>query len=107
MRADKILVVMDGEIVEQGSHLELLRAKGKYHDLWSKQVMAKSEESDDDGASSNSIRKCDSDLINDIDPADGAADAAASCPEKPPAKSGHQREVSAKPTNVPCAATKL
>jgi len=65
MRADKILVVMDGEIIEQGSHLELIRAKGKYYDLWSKQVMAKADnddEGDGDGAA-NTLK--DSDLINE------------------------------------------
>lgn len=36
-KADLILVVRDGKIVEQGCHLELLRKKGYYHDLYSKQ----------------------------------------------------------------------
>lgn len=36
-KADMILVVRDGKIVEQGTHLELLRKKGCYHDLYSKQ----------------------------------------------------------------------
>lgn len=36
-KADLILVVRDGKIVEQGRHLELLRKKGYYHDLYSKQ----------------------------------------------------------------------
>lgn len=40
MRADKILVVMEGRIVEQGNHSSLLAAKGRYYDLWSKQVMS-------------------------------------------------------------------
>lgn len=38
MQSDRILVVIDGEIIEEGSHQELIRAKGKYYDLWSKQV---------------------------------------------------------------------
>lgn len=29
---------MNGEIVEEGSHNQLIRERGKYHDLWSKQV---------------------------------------------------------------------
>jgi len=37
MNADLMLVIKDGEIVEQGSPKELLKAKGKYYDLWSKQ----------------------------------------------------------------------
>lgn len=36
-KADLILVVRDGRIVEQGTHLELLKKKGYYHDLYSKQ----------------------------------------------------------------------
>ena len=36
--ADIILVIKDGSIVEQGPPQELLKAKGKYFDLWSKQV---------------------------------------------------------------------
>ena len=35
--ADLILVVRDGRIVEQGKHEELLRRKGYYHTLYSKQ----------------------------------------------------------------------
>ena len=36
-KADLILVVRDGKIVEQGTHQSLLRAHGYYHDLYSKQ----------------------------------------------------------------------
>ncbi|MGM9640767.1 MAG: ABC transporter ATP-binding protein [Faecousia sp.] len=36
-KADLILVVKDGKIVEQGRHLELLKQGGYYHDLYSKQ----------------------------------------------------------------------
>ena len=36
-KADMILVVRDGRIVEQGTHQELLRRHGYYHDLYSKQ----------------------------------------------------------------------
>ena len=32
--ADKILVINDGEIIEQGTHRELLTRKGFYHDLY-------------------------------------------------------------------------
>jgi len=41
-KADLILVVRDGKIVEQGKHEELLRRHGYYHDLYSRQF---SEES--------------------------------------------------------------
>ncbi len=36
-KADLILVVRDGKIVEQGTHESLLRARGYYHDLYSRQ----------------------------------------------------------------------
>ena len=36
-KADLILVVRDGKIVEQGTHETLLKARGYYHDLYSKQ----------------------------------------------------------------------
>ncbi len=36
-KADLILVVRDGKIVEQGKHLELLQKGGYYHDLYSRQ----------------------------------------------------------------------
>lgn len=41
-QADLILVVKDGRIVEQGKHLELLRKKGYYHSLYSKQFAEES-----------------------------------------------------------------
>ena len=34
---DKILVISDGEIIEAGTHDELLRNKGMYYDLYSAQ----------------------------------------------------------------------
>ncbi|WPH02146.1 Hypothetical protein R9X50_00500100 [Acrodontium crateriforme] len=36
--ADLILVIMDGQIVERGTHQELFRQNGKYVKLWSKQL---------------------------------------------------------------------
>ena len=36
-KADLILVVKDGQIIEQGNHQELLRKKGYYYELYSKQ----------------------------------------------------------------------
>lgn len=66
MKADHILVVMDGKIVEQGSHQELLCFKGKYHDLWSKQVFVKPE---DERSRSRSPDKQKSNIVNDLSPA--------------------------------------
>ena len=37
IHADKILVLKDGSILEQGSHMELLARRGLYHELWTKQ----------------------------------------------------------------------
>jgi ATP-binding cassette subfamily B protein len=37
--ADLILVIEQGKITEQGSHTELLRAGGRYHDLYAEQSM--------------------------------------------------------------------
>ena len=36
-RADQILVVESGEIVERGTHAELYAARGRYHDLYTRQ----------------------------------------------------------------------
>lgn len=36
-KADLILVVKDGKIIEQGKHMELLKKGGYYHDLYSRQ----------------------------------------------------------------------
>jgi ATP-binding cassette subfamily B multidrug efflux pump len=38
MHADRILFLEDGEIVEQGSHLELLARSGRYRALYDLQV---------------------------------------------------------------------
>jgi ABC-type dipeptide/oligopeptide/nickel transport system ATPase component len=66
MRADRILVVMNGEIIEQGSHFDLIHARGKYHDLWSKQILVKP--GGNERSRSKSPKKRDADLINDISP---------------------------------------
>jgi subfamily B ATP-binding cassette protein MsbA len=36
-RADQILVVEKGEIVERGTHEELLKAAGRYHAMYTRQ----------------------------------------------------------------------
>ncbi len=41
-KADMILVVRDGRVVEQGTHLELLQRKGYYHNLYSRQFAEES-----------------------------------------------------------------
>ncbi|KAG5929673.1 hypothetical protein E4U42_005105 [Claviceps africana] len=44
MNADRIVVVEEGRVVEQGSHNELIVANGRYADLWSKQVFLRPRE---------------------------------------------------------------
>ena len=39
--ADQILVIDDGELVEQGTHRELLERAGRYNDLWQAQLRSK------------------------------------------------------------------
>ena len=61
MRADRIMVIKEGYIIEQGSHEELFYSKGKYHDLWSKQIFVKpSDEAE------KTPKKGDVHIINDV-----------------------------------------
>ncbi|KJZ73299.1 hypothetical protein HIM_07303 [Hirsutella minnesotensis 3608] len=64
MNADRIVVVEHGEVIEQGSHRELLAKNGRYADLWSKQVFLKPRET--------------SNLVEIIDDRAGLADDASS-----------------------------
>ncbi|KAI0970170.1 hypothetical protein F4678DRAFT_473508 [Xylaria arbuscula] len=47
MNADIIFVVANGQVVEQGSHEELIVKNGKYAELWSKQIFVKPKERKD------------------------------------------------------------
>jgi ABC-type multidrug transport system fused ATPase/permease subunit len=40
VKADQILVIHDGSILEQGTHDELLRREGRYHKMWTSQTSA-------------------------------------------------------------------
>ena len=42
--ADKILVLKDGQVIEQGNHESLLQAKGFYYDLYKSQFSGKSDQ---------------------------------------------------------------
>jgi ABC-type multidrug transport system ATPase subunit len=57
MNADRIIVLGNGEILEQGSHDNLIAKGGKYADLWSKQVFLRPKDSceTDVGASETTI----------------------------------------------------
>lgn len=43
--ADRILVIRDGKIIEDGSHLELLKLKGEYYELYRNQFISERTES--------------------------------------------------------------
>lgn len=43
MRCDKICVMEKGEIIEMGSHYDLMNLRGKYYDLWKDQLPAESQ----------------------------------------------------------------
>ncbi|KAK4231745.1 hypothetical protein QBC38DRAFT_203198 [Podospora fimiseda] len=71
MNADRIIVVGGGEIVEQGSHEELISRKdGKYAELWSKQIFVKpkdKEASTKDDKQTGKGRKAPN-IVNDLTP---------------------------------------
>src|SRR5689334_19018278 len=98
MNADHIVVVMDGEIIESGSHRDLIHSKGKYHDLWSKQIFVKpAPESPRSRSRSRSPRKRDADIINDLTPSRQKAELAKvmkSTPHKEPGEQGEDQESS-------------
>jgi ABC-type multidrug transport system ATPase subunit len=48
MNADRIVVIGGGEVIEEGNHDDLIRADGKYAELWSKQVFVKPKDKDQD-----------------------------------------------------------
>ena len=47
-RCDKIFVMDKGEIIEQGSHQELMAQKGRYHKLWQEQLPEVSQQIETD-----------------------------------------------------------
>ena len=65
MDADIIVVIKDGKIMEQGSPKVLLKAKGRYYDLWSKQVGIRQMPSDRDPTKSDSNRSSTTDPKQD------------------------------------------
>lgn len=73
MKADRIMVVKDGEIIEHGSHEELIHSKGKYHDLWSKQILVKpvkeiTKPDSRHSSRSRSPKKREAIVVNDLEP---------------------------------------
>ena len=53
MHADKICVVSNGEIVEHGTHKELLAKNGAYANLYSKQFEIENENDEEEEQESN------------------------------------------------------
>ncbi|KAI9645042.1 hypothetical protein NHQ30_007081 [Ciborinia camelliae] len=77
MHADHIVVIMDGRIVEQGSHDKLFHSKGKYADLWAKQILVKpSDDKSRSRSRSKSPAKKDATIINDLTTLDKTVDLA-------------------------------
>ncbi|KAK3942121.1 hypothetical protein QBC46DRAFT_81711 [Diplogelasinospora grovesii] len=69
MNADRIIVVNGGEITEQGGHEELIRAGGKYAELWSKQIFVKPKDkpsADDDKSKAKGTKP--PNILNDLTP---------------------------------------
>jgi ATP-binding cassette subfamily B protein len=46
-RADRILVIEGGRIAESGTHAELIRARGRYYELYTRQFRREHEQADD------------------------------------------------------------
>lgn len=65
MNADRIMVVTGGELVEEGSHEELIQANGKYAELWSKQIFVKPQDKEDSGDDTSRNRKA-AVIVNDL-----------------------------------------
>jgi len=71
MNADTIIVIDGGEIVEQGSHDDLIRAGGRYASLWSQQIFVKPKDKSTAGTGETSEPKSVTkipDLLNDLTP---------------------------------------
>ncbi|KAM7206937.1 hypothetical protein V8F33_000036 [Rhypophila sp. PSN 637] len=66
MNADRIIVIGDGEVAEEGSHDELIRANGKYADLWSRQVFLKPKDTDSTDGDENEDGSKGTGIVNDL-----------------------------------------
>lgn len=66
MNADRIIVIGDGEVAEQGSHDELIRANGKYADLWSRQVFLKPKDKNSTDSDEEEGENKGTGIVNDL-----------------------------------------
>ncbi len=64
-RADRILVIEDGQIAEIGTHTELIKLGGKYYQLYTQQFRAQLEEAYDPYLGNDKENKIDSTLPED------------------------------------------
>ena len=108
MKADRIIVVMNGEIVEEGSHEELIHKKGKYQNLWSKQLFVKPA---DERGRSRSCQKRDANIINDLTPGRHTTELAKvlkTTPHEEPSKNEAAQDVGQKSDSLddPCGGHK-
>lgn len=44
IKSDQIVVLHEGRVVEKGTHAQLIAQKGKYLEMWNKQIQADEEE---------------------------------------------------------------
>jgi hypothetical protein len=100
MKANHILVVMDGKIVEQGSHQDLIHSRGKYHDLWSNQIFVKPDNERSRSRSPEKQKPC---IVNDLSPAHHQAELSKAMKTKghdrPPGKDGDKKAEEGKGTS--------
>lgn len=68
MNADHIVVVNGGEVIEQGNHEGLIRADGKYAELWSKQIFVKTEDHDAPADKVKGKARKAPNIVNDLSP---------------------------------------
>ena len=110
MKADRIIVVMNGEIVEEGSHEELIHKKGKYQNLWSKQLFVKPADERSERCRSRSPQK-DANIINDLTPGRQTTELAKvlkTTPHEEPSKNEAAQDVGQKSDSLhdPCGGHK-
>ena len=80
MNADHIVVIMDGQVVEQGSHDELFHSQGKYADLWAKQIFVKPSDKTSRSRSESPAKNV-ATIINDLTSQDKTIDLAEAAKE--------------------------